>query len=124
MVTLLILLNVCHFLADYTWLSNSWMLNAKRFGKPLFPIIAHATVHAFLMWIVIRWVFNTDANTSFWLFWLQLSTHFGIDVLKGRMNEWFPPVKSPLNVIHWVVFGGDQLLHQVVIILMVSIILR
>lgn len=117
MVTLLILLNICHYLADYTWLSTPWMLAAKFQGKPLFPIFCHATVHAILMEIVL-FILIKDVNKEVYLFWLQLGSHFGIDVLKGRMNTWFPSLMSTRNVLHWVVFGGDQLLHQIVIILM------
>lgn len=123
MTLLLILLNICHWIADYTWLSTPWMLNAKRKGTPLFPIFCHACVHATLMGAVLqfylhgewlRWRFDTVDALSF----TQLFTHFSIDVLKGRMNVWFPKVSHPANVIHWTVFGADQLLHQLVIIFM------
>ncbi len=46
---ILIGLFICHFLADYTHLSTNWMLNAKRLGKPLHPILIHAMVHTLLM---------------------------------------------------------------------------
>lgn len=128
MITLLILLNICHWLADYTWLSTMWMPNAKRLGKPLFPIFCHALIHATLMsvsiWIYISYV------TNYWmgitapeakLFLIQLTTHFLIDVWKGRMNRWFPKLQSPTEKLHWVIFGFDQFLHQLVIILMVYI---
>ena len=49
----LIILFACHWLADYTHLSTAWMLNAKRLGKPLLPIFAHALVHASLMFLAI-----------------------------------------------------------------------
>lgn len=48
-VQVLIALNFCHFLGDYTHLSTNWMLTAKRLGKPLFPILVHAFVHSILM---------------------------------------------------------------------------
>ncbi len=84
-VTLLILLFLCHFLADYTHLSTKWMLDAKRIGKPLWPILCHAGNH---------------------------------DVLKGKCNVWFPSAANPANKLHWILFGFDQFLHAVVIILM------
>ncbi|MEO6902401.1 MAG: hypothetical protein ABI315_04515 [Bacteroidia bacterium] len=49
---LLISLFFCHFLADFTHLSTNWMLSAKRLGKPLFPILSHAAVHAALMGVL------------------------------------------------------------------------
>ncbi|MCX6185983.1 MAG: hypothetical protein NTU43_03160, partial [Bacteroidetes bacterium] len=52
---ILIGLFICHWLADYTLLSTAWMLNAKRFGKPLFPIFIHAAMHTMLMSLVLGW---------------------------------------------------------------------
>lgn len=120
-VTLLILLFICHFLADYTPLSTAWMLNAKRFGKPLFPIFCHAAVHACLMAITILLICG-KSWTAVYLILFQLITHFIIDVWKGRMNGWFPILQDNTKKWHWVIFGLDQTLHAIVIILMVSFI--
>jgi len=105
---------ICHFLADYTHLSTSWMLNAKRLGKPLFPIFTHALVHASLMTLFLSFF----TKYLFILFLFQLITHFLIDTLKGKMNVWFPSLNSPANKWHWIIFGFDQLLHSLVIISM------
>ncbi len=121
MVGLLILLNICHWLADYTWLSTSWMLNAKRLGKPILPILAHAGVHSLLM-LFACWAYTGNFKLGLLAFAIQLPTHFAIDVWKGRMNEWFPVLQSPANKLHWVIFGFDQLLHQIIIIYIANII--
>jgi hypothetical protein len=121
MVTLLILLNICHWLADYTWLSTSWMLNAKRYGRPLVPILTHAAVHSVLMAICVGFYTNSF-KLSLLAFSIQLVSHFVIDVWKGKMNVWFPIVQSPTNKLHWVLFGLDQLLHQIIIIYICKII--
>lgn len=125
--TLLIALFFCHFLADYTHLSTGWMLNAKKLGKPLFPILVHALVHASLMSVVIYVFITYVTGILSWplhvevdLFFYQLMAHFLIDVLKGRFNGWFPSLQSPANKWHWVVFGADQFLHALVIIKMVN----
>ncbi len=120
----------CHFLADYTHLSTLWMLNAKRLGKPLYPIFVHAFVHATLMTSVIEiYLFSTTPNYETFkfeftivakLFLFQLITHFLIDVWKGKMNVWFPSLQDNTNKWHWVVFGFDQFMHGTVIILMVQ----
>lgn len=112
---ILICLFICHWLADYTWLSTSWMLNAKRFGKPLLPIFTHAMVHTVLMWLCLSLFFGFTKTVMSAVFF-QLVTHFLIDVWKGRMNGWFPALQSPANKWHWIVFGFDQLLHALVII--------
>ena len=116
MITTLIALNLLHWAADYTHLSTNWMLSAKRLGKPIFPILAHAGVHAMLMGLAILVLHGVDLALQLALF--QLVTHVLIDLLKGRMNGWFPKLQSPANKFHWWVFGADQYLHQLVLIAM------
>lgn len=116
--TLLILLNFCHWIADYTWLSTDEMLSAKKFGEPLFPILKHALVHAVLTFAVVFFLFSDKSVVAALI---MLITHFLIDLSKGKMNKWFKVLQSPSNKLHWVVFGGDQFLHQVVIITIVYI---
>lgn len=113
---LLISLFICHWAADYTHLSQPHMLAAKKFGKPLLPILQHALLHGLLM-LAVMGLF-TDGDILIWLFLFQVITHFIIDTLKGRMNVWFPKLQNPANPYHWYVFGFDQLLHTTVIILM------
>jgi len=114
---ILVGLFLCHLLGDYTHLSTAWMLNAKRFGKPLYPIFCHAEGHAILMGTFIKILgFNWEITVTLFIF--QLVTHFLIDVWKGRMNEWFPFLQNPDNKWHWILFGMDQFLHAFVIILM------
>ena len=114
--TILIGLFICHFLADYTHLSTAWMLNAKRLGTPLFPIFIHAFVHMFIMGAFLSIIGLKDE--LYYLMPFQLITHFLIDVWKGKMNSWFPSLQSPANKWHWIIFGLDQLLHDLVIIKM------
>lgn len=114
---LLIGLFFCHFLADFTWLSTTWMLNAKSLGKPLLPIFAHAAVHATLMGLLLAFG-NLTVALWFNLVCFQLLSHFLIDLWKGRMNGWFPILKSPASKWHWIIFGFDQFLHAAVICIM------
>jgi len=96
------------------------MLNAKRLGRPLFPILCHAGIHAVLMAIAF-WGFGFSGFIVIKMFFVQLLLHFFIDTWKGLMNTWFPVLQSPANKWHWVVFGFDQFLHAIVIIVMVSV---
>jgi hypothetical protein len=109
--TILIGLFICHFLADYK-LTTARMLDAKRLGKPLIFILAHAMVYTLLMGAYLVWL---GIKNTIILMVFQLITHLLIDVLKGRMNVWFPSLQSPANKWHWIVFGFDKLLHAVVI---------
>ncbi len=94
------------------------MLLAKRLGTPLYPIFIHALIHAFLFQIVL-FLFVKDITLVGNLSLFELGTHFSIDVLKGRLNGWFPKLSNPANKFHWYVFGLDQFLHQLVIITIV-----
>lgn len=114
---ILILLFTCHFLADYTHLSTAWMLNAKKLGKPFYPILAHASVHGLLMFFVLSY-FGVPMLLTITLTLAQIVSHACIDLLKGRANGWFPILQNNSNKWHWVVFGLDQLLHTLVIIKM------
>lgn len=116
---LLLTLFFCHFLADYTHLSTSSMLNAKRLGTPLLPIFAHACVHGLLMAVPLTIVLGFQWKMV-GLEYFQIGTHFIIDLWKGKMNVWFPSLQSPANKWHWIVFGFDQFLHITVIVVMVE----
>jgi hypothetical protein len=116
---LLIILFGCHFLADYTWLSTSWMLNAKRFGKPFLPILVHAMVHGIIM-LSAMLLFDVSVIIAVLLAIFQIVSHCLIDLLKGRANGWFPLLQDNSNKWHWIIFGLDQYLHAIVIIIMVS----
>lgn len=118
---LLISLLFCHWLADYTHLSTRWMLDAKRIGSPLAPIFAHAFVHSALMLFAIL-LFGIYKAPIACAILLQLTSHFTIDILKGKCNVWFPVVSNPANKSHWYIFGLDQFLHAVVIIAMTYIV--
>ena len=111
----LIVLNFCHWLGDYTHLSTAWMLSAKRMGKPFLPILMHAGVHTLLFFTAIFILHGSEAALIAAL--IQLPTHFLIDVWKGRMNGWFPKLQDISNKFHWWIFGIDQMLHHLVIIL-------
>ena len=115
---LLLLLFSCHFLADFTWLSTPWMLKAKALGKPFFPILIHAMIHAMLMSVVLYFFIGTDLKLWGSLVLFQWGSHFIIDVWKGRMNGWFPFLRDNTKQPYWIIFGFDQLLHATMIILM------
>lgn len=114
--TLLFLLFTCHWLADYTPLSTPTMLKAKATGSPMFPIMVHGAAHGVLMGIVVL-LFTFQVDLAIFVTIAQGYLHFMIDLWKGRMNVWFPALKDTTKYPHWVIFGLDQLLHAIVIIL-------
>lgn len=127
MITLLSALFFCHFLADFTPLSTTWMLQAKRVGLPLLPIMAHGFVHAWLQFlmviIVLTWQNPGDFASSHYIQLagivgiIQFIVHTYADVAKGRLQALNPLVlNNPANVWHWALFGADQLVHALTII--------
>ena len=116
---------ICHFLADFTHLSRPWMLKAKATGKPVFPIFCHAAVHTTLMALVlITYKFIRGINDGghevliFPALALQLVSHTLIDTLKGYLNL-FEGFRNPASQWHWIIFGADQVCHQLIILWMV-----
>ena len=117
MILLLASLFFCYFLADFSPLSTNWMLRAKSKGAPFFPIFVHAGVHAVLMFIVL--LFFIPFTLAWQLATFQWVAHFTIDVCKGKTNVLFPSVADPNHKRYWILFGFDQLMHQLVIVVMV-----
>jgi len=111
---IIVALLVCHWIGDFTHLSRPWMLSAKRFGKPVGPIAVHALVHALLMAMACLVLVNEQAGAL--AFAIQFPTHLAIDILKGRLNGWFPALQDPTKYPHWYVFGADQFAHCMVIL--------
>lgn len=96
------------------------MLSAKKFGKPLLPILKHATTHGTLMLFALLVFGIKDITILVTLFIFQVSSHFTIDTLKGKVNKYFPKYQNPENVDYWILFGFDQFLHTIVIITMIT----
>lgn len=119
-MTLIILLFAAHYLADFTPLSRPYMLQAKAIGRPILPIFDHAFVHALLMGFIIKY-FGYSAQVIGTCALLELVSHFAIDLLKGYVNYKFPSVRLPHNLWYWPIFGFDQFLHSVIIILIAEI---
>lgn len=115
---LIILLMICHWLADFTHLSTAYMLKAKSKGSPLFPIFLHACVHGFLMMCVL-FFFTPTLKSLLFLTSFEIITHFLLDTFKGKLNVWFPTLQDSTNPFHWYIFGVDQFCHQLVILLIV-----
>jgi len=113
----LITLCLCHWAADFTHLTTDWMLNAKKYGKPLYPIFIHALVHSILFFITVFFLY--DIHKAIFAGIFQLVTHFFIDLLKGKISFWFRKLEDPTNKFHWWLFGFDQFLHHLVIIIIV-----
>ncbi len=111
---LLISLLLYHYLADYC-LTIPVMIRAKSNGKTLWPIAMHALVHAVLMGICLL-TFGIRWGLLLQLMLLEFVSHFIIDTIKARLTAHFPILADAGKKPHWMLYGFDQLLHQLVII--------
>lgn len=113
-LVLLAALFLSHYLADFCLTTRS-MIVAKSDGKTLFPIIFHASIHALLMGICL-FIFGTTIQMLLGLFLLEFISHFIIDTIKGRLTHAYPKLADNHQKPYWIVYGMDQLLHQLIII--------
>ena len=115
--TVLISLLICHFLADYC-LTTPQMIEAKASGKHLQNIGLHAAVHATLMAVVLL-SFCVSFVVVSALFALEFVSHFAIDYGKGFLGRKFPALGDNTKKAFWMLYGLDQLLHLLVIVVIV-----
>ena len=115
MVLLLISLLVCHYLADFC-LTSPTMIRAKADGRNPWPILLHAGIHAGLVSICLLF-WQTPWKTLLLLVLLELVTHFLIDTAKGRLTARFPALADMQQKPYWMLYGFDQLLHLMVLVL-------
>lgn len=110
---LLAALLVCHYVADFC-LTLPMMIRAKADGRNPWPILLHAAIHAALMGGCL-WGFGTGGLLLWILMTTELLSHFLIDILKARLSVWFPFLADTNRKPYWIIYGLDQLLHQLVV---------
>ena len=111
---LLIVLLICHYMADYC-LTMPMMIRAKADGKNVWPIVLHAGIHAALMGVCLI-VWGISWVWSMVLMWVELVTHFLIDLCKARLSYHYPVLADVKQKPYWMLYGLDQLLHQLVVV--------
>ena len=113
-VLLLIALFVCHYLADFclTW---SMLIRAKTDGRNLCPIAFHATIHAVLIGLCLL-VYSVGWQLLIALMMTELVSHFAIDILKAQISIRYPYWSDNRHKPYWMLYGLDQLLHHIVLI--------
>lgn len=110
----LIALLVCHYLADFC-LTLPIMIRAKANGKQLWPIVLHSMVHAVLMGLCLL-LFGVSVLTTLYLMVAEAMSHFIIDLSKARLSTHVPRLADATGKPYWILYGLDQLLHQLVVV--------
>lgn len=112
---LILFLLLCHYLADFC-LTSPAMIRAKADGRNPWPILLHAGIHAGLVSICLLF-WQTPWKTLMLLVLLELVSHFLIDTAKGRLTARFPALADMQQKPYWMLYGLDQLLHLIVLVL-------
>ena len=113
-VLLLIVLLVCHYLADFC-LTTPVMIRAKADGRNLWPIALHATIHTVLIGSCLL-VYGIGWLLLLVLMMTELVSHFAIDILKTQISIRFPYWSDNRHKPYWIMYGFDQLLHQIIVV--------
>lgn len=112
---LLIALLFCHYIADFC-LTMSIMIKAKADGRNLWPILLHASVHVLLMGLCLL-IWGVAWKLLLLMMLVEFVSHFCIDTGKARLSFHFPHLADSRHKPYWMLYGFDQLLHQLVIVL-------
>jgi len=114
-VLLLMTLLACHYLADFCFTSPS-MIRAKANGRTAWPILLHAGIHAGLVSICLL-LWCVSWKSLLMLAFVEFVSHFLIDTAKGRLTAHYLILVDMQKKIYWVLYGFDQLLHLLVIVM-------
>lgn len=101
---------ISHFIFDYGYAIRPSMVKAKSDGYPIFPILLHAFLHSLGVLLVLL-LNGYDLPKIFSLSFFQLMAHFLIDLIKSKIENKYPSLKSHSNPLYWHLFQLDQFLH-------------
>ena len=106
-------LQIKHFLVDFC-LQSQWILQDKgRYGGK--GGLAHAALHGAGSLAVLICV--ADPTSAFGLALLDTVLHYHIDWAKEHVNG----TSGPETRRYWIVFGVDQLLHQLTMLIILAL---
>ncbi|HEX3990736.1 MAG TPA: DUF3307 domain-containing protein [Acetobacteraceae bacterium] len=97
-----------HFLCDFV-LQTKFQVDKKKVYGHVGGLV-HAGLHA-IMTVPIVIVMGASATIVVLLFLGELILHYHVDWLKGQIDIWSGWTEK--DHTYWVVFGADQLVHQI-----------
>ena len=120
-VTLIVML-VMHYLGDFTHLLTKSMLASKENYKEhgVLGILYHAFTHGFLIGAA-AYAMSANLSIGIMVFGLITISHFFIDFGKAYLSLKYPITKDMSKRQYWYVFGLDQLLHMIFIVMACAI---
>lgn len=112
---LLTTLLMCHYLADFCFTFPA-MIKAKADGRNPWPIMLHTGIHAGLVGISLL-LWGVSWNLLLMLALVEFVSHFLIDTAKGRLTARYFILANMQKKPYWMLYGFDQLLHLLVIVM-------
>ncbi|MCR4835875.1 MAG: DUF3307 domain-containing protein [Bacteroidaceae bacterium] len=112
---LLTTLLVCHYLADFCFTTPA-MIKAKADGRNPWPIMLHAGIHAGLVGICLL-VWGISWKLLLILILIEFVSHFLVDTAKGLLTAHYLILTDMQKKPYWMLYGFDQLLHLLVIVM-------
>jgi hypothetical protein len=106
MITLLVLLSIKHFLADFAYQPPYQWQNKGTWGH--LGGIVHSGQHAALTFIILLFFINPAIAAALAI--CEFIVHYHIDWAKMNINKYFGWGATTHNQF-WVLTGFDQLLH-------------
>jgi len=103
MLTLLIIYQIKHFLADYP-MQTQYMLGKFKDKDWVVPLAAHSAVHAWFTLLIV-WIYTSDLMLAMGLSGLDFAVHFSMDRVKasskllGRFKAISPETYGKLSDI-------------------------
>jgi hypothetical protein len=112
------LFQVKHFLADFVLQTSYQWRNKGRYGHP--GGLLHAGIHAVGSIPALLSLGATESALAA-VVAAEFVIHYHIDWSKERINSMFGLRNN--SAPYWMVFGGDQLLHQLTYLAIVGVLL-
>lgn len=117
-ILIILLLLIKHFICDYPLQRPYQLMNKGIYGHP--GGLLHAAIHGTGTLIVL--LFFAPVTMALGLAMLDALIHYHVDWTKNRINTHFGFSTSSGSGF-WILFGLDQLVHQMTYILLIIILI-
>jgi len=115
----LVLFEVKHFVCDFVLQTGYQYRNKGRYGHP--GGIVHAGLHTIASLPAVLLMIKTPDLIAA-IAAAEFLVHYHTDWLKEQINEHRKLTQS--ETLYWVVFGADQLIHQMTYVVILAVLAR
>ena len=108
-----------HFLCDFVLQTAYQYRNKGRYGHP--GGLVHAGLHVIGSFPVTL-ILTTSPELIALVLAAEFVVHYHMDWFKEKINKW--RALKPDSALYWMVFGADQLVHQLTYVAMLAMLAR